>query len=142
MTRVYNVLESPLCDGVINAGIVFNWKENSWVEASSGNKVTITDWYEGRPSNDTEANSCLLFIPSHKQFWDVTCWYSGACPVCWMTKVRGGVFFSIIIITIQDFQLRGVCESSSADVFYHFEYFIVLTLKLQYRAIYLGLRRD
>ena len=120
---------------MINAGIFFNWKENSWVEASSGSKVTITDWYEGRPSNDTEANSCLLFVPYERRFWDVNCWYSGACPVCRMTKVRGEVYFSIIMITIQDFQLRGVCESSSADVFYHFEYFIVLTLRLLYRAM-------
>ena len=102
MTRAYNALESPLCDsGAFSAGIFYSWRENSWVEAISRKKVTITDWFEGRPSNDTQTNSCLFFIPELRKFYDIDCWYSGFCPVCRMTKVMAAwSLLTDILITV------------------------------------------
>ena len=86
---------------MFSAGIFYSWRENSWMEAIPRKKVTVTDWFEGRPSNDTQTNNCLFFIPELRKFYDIDCWYSGFCPVCRMTKVMAAwSLLTDILITV------------------------------------------
>ena len=90
MTSAVLGLTSPVCSQeVIPAGLVYSQERQAWTEFTTDREVAVDNWYDGRPSNDTNTNDCLYLILYKRQFYDLPCGprYSETCPVCRITKV-------------------------------------------------------
>ena len=83
-----NAVEGPTCNtDIISAGIMWTEAAQAWSEVTTGRKISVENWYQGRPSNNTEADNCLFVINYDRTFYDTACTFSELCPVCKITKV-------------------------------------------------------
>ena len=89
MMEALEVLEEPVCTtSVLSTGIMFSEERKSWTDYNTGSAVSVDNWFQGRPSNNTEINNCLYLLSFQRQFYDLSCVdYAETCPICRVTKV-------------------------------------------------------
>ena len=81
-------IEGHTCNkDLISAGLMWSQPAQAWSEVSTGGLMTVENWYQGRPSNDTTADDCLFILTHDQTFYDTSCLFSELCPVCRITKV-------------------------------------------------------
>ena len=65
----------------------FSDSDDSWIDYNTGQSLSIDNWHEGRPSNDTDLNDCIYFVVKKRTSYDYTCDLAECCPICSISKV-------------------------------------------------------
>ena len=86
-------IENHNCNtDLISAGLMWNEADQAWSEVNTGLGMRVENWYQGRPSNNTQVDNCLLILTYDMTFYDTACLYSELCPICRLTKVSKCLF--------------------------------------------------
>ena len=101
MVLSLEALERKTCrTDLLPAGIMWSEAAKGWTEVNTGRRLKVEKWFQGRPSNNTETDNCLVLLSHDQTFYDTSCGLSELCPVCRLTKVRPGGFISINLILL------------------------------------------